>query len=800
MAEELELVKISELPDASNVTATDVFPVVQNNLTKKVTAPIIRKYVVDSLGSAAKASTSDFEPSGSVFEVDQKSQARADEQNKRIDRIEVAAYLLRNNKVFKAYRSKALMLADIANIPSNSLLHVLNDSANNPETNDINGQYHYDGNDFLKLPDYILSLVDAKDNLVRDYVDQKTAQAIQSASFDAQLKADEALEDAKQYSDKKIETIENDFKNIIGHFVVEADSENIYEWKDNAGNVVLALNKKGQLVSYDEDTKRSILLTNQEDIKELQKFVDELNLNNISVLLKLLTTSDSNDLYTFEDSDGNIVLRLTKNGMLRSGQIDGLHNAVDALEYLKKLTKQSDDSKLIRFEDAEKNLLGYVDKFSNWVFNGVDVLNEINELKKFKNKAQAVTALKQIAVKAPESVIQIYLTDIPALPDAKGTVVAGKGEFHFDGQSFSCFVKMEVQGASSASYAKKNWNIAFFSDQALTKALNVKIGDLLPHDELVFKSNWIDHTNIRNAMCYRLWEQFTASRTGYPRLETEKVYIGKTGKDALQNGANGVPRLYSALLYINDEFYGIGSFGTAKKRSNYNIAKNKPKEILIGMDGWNDITNLEVTNPTLYELKAPSSPTADTWAAISNWNAFTQLSDANFTAQAVNYLDKQNAIDFMIFAEFVKCRDVVSQNSAKNFQFISYDGKKFMFMPYDMDTVFGLEWTGAVVYDDTTGSQLVWNEAGSFWRKVKLTYNTDIEARYKQLRNLKIISVENIYNLSTDLFLKYSRDVYDLELARWPVHPSLNITSLEQILTWTKKRIAFLDTYFNYTA
>ena len=583
-------------------------------------------------------------------------------------------------------------------------------------------------------------------------------------------------------------------------YVGSSDSENIYEWKDSTGNVVLALNKKGQLVSYDENTKRSILLTNQEDIKELQKFVDELNLNNISALLKLLATGDSSDLYTFDDNDGNIVLRLTKSGMLRSGQIDGLHNAVDAVEYLKKLTKQSDDSKLIRFEDAEKNLLGCVDKHGNWVFNGIDVLNEIDELKKFKNKSQAVTTLKQIAVKAPESLIQIYLTGLPNLPDAKGIVVTGKGEFHFDGQSFGCYVKLEVQGSSSAFYAKKNWNIAFFSDQALTKEINVKIGDLLPHEELVFKSNWIDHTNIRNAMCYRLWEQFTASRTGYPRLEVEKPYIGKTGKDALQNGANGVPRLYPALLYINNEFYGIGSFGTAKKRGNYNIAKNKPKEILIGMDGWNDITNLEVNNPTLYELKAPSSPTVDTFNAISNWNTFAQLSDTNFATQAVNYLDKQNVIDFMLFAEFVKCSDIVSKNSAKNFQFISYDGKRFMFMPYDMDTVFGLEWTGAVVYDDATGSQLVSNSSGSFWRKVKLTYNADIEARYKQLRDLKIISVENIYNLSTDLSSKYPKDVYDLELGRWPVRPSLNITSLEQILTWTKKRIAFLDTYFNYTA
>ena len=163
---------------------------------------------------------------------------------------------------------------------------------------------------------------------------------------------------------------------LLNQFITSEDSENLYEWKDNAGNVVLALNKKGQLVSYDENTKRSILLTNQEDIKELQKFVDELNLNNISVLLKLLATNDSSDLYTFDDSDGNIVLRLTKSGMLRSGQIDGLHNAIDALEYLKKLTKQSDDSKLIRFEDVNGTLLGYVDKFSNWVFNGVDVLNE----------------------------------------------------------------------------------------------------------------------------------------------------------------------------------------------------------------------------------------------------------------------------------------------------------------------------------------------------------------------------------------------------------------------------------------
>lgn len=196
MTEELVLVKISDLPETAHVAATDIIPVVQNGITKKVPSTGIRKYVTDSLGTAAFSSKNDFEPSGSVLEVDLKSQARADEQNKRIDRIEVAAYLLKNNKVFKAYRTKALMNADLVNIPINSIVTIVSDPLNDPDTNDINGQYHYDGNDFLKLPDDILSLIDVRYNKIeaglKDYADEKATSAIQASSLDAQMKADEA--------------------------------------------------------------------------------------------------------------------------------------------------------------------------------------------------------------------------------------------------------------------------------------------------------------------------------------------------------------------------------------------------------------------------------------------------------------------------------------------------------------------------------------------------------------------------------------------------------------------------------
>ena len=470
---------------------------------------------------------------------------------------------------------------------------------------------------------------------------------------------------------------------------------------------------------------------------------------------------------------------------------------LEAFKDFKQALKQTEDSKLLRFEDAEKNLLGYVDKFNNWVLNGMNINAEINALKSKKSGGAVNSGLKQIALKAPESLIQIYLTEVGDLPTAKGNIITGKAELHVDGQVFTAYINMEVQGSSSAAYAKKNWTFAFFSDRARTKSLDVKIGDLIPHDELVFKSNWIDHTNLRNAGAYRIWESITATRSAYPRLETEIALIGKTGVDALQTGATGVPRLYPAVIYVNDEFYGIGSFGIGKKRANYNIAKNKPTEILIGWEAWNDLTNLDVAVTDKYEFKAPSNPTNQTYNCIRAWNTFASSSKEDFALNAKDHLVKDNIVDFYIFLELLYCDDLVRDNLVYNFLFSSYNGKQFLFMPYDLDTVFGLHWSGSSVVDNTNLSLL---SNDKFFSKVKYTYLSDIQARYTELRNLGVISKSNVYNIATDLSSKYSPEINRTELNKWQNRPSLNITSLEQIISWTEKRIAFLDNHFNYTA
>lgn len=331
--DDLNLIKISDLPPTEHVSAGDVVPVVQNGVTKQVSSSAVRKYVVDSLGSAALAATSDFEPSGSVLEVDLKSQARADAQNERIDRIEVAAYLLRNNKVFKAYRSKALMLADVANIPAQSILTVVSDPNNKPEINDINGQYHWDGNDFFKLPDDILSLIDRKTDAAaidaKEYADQKKIEAVNESEIYADSKAKETSDNANGYAEDLTAQVQKNLDSL--GFIPEVGVSNNFDLAvtDDAGNVALAIKKDSTLKVNDLETSSASIINTDDSIfsfaiidpsgnvgfglkKDSTLKVSDLETSSAS----LIKADDSVFSYVITDSQGNVAFGIRYDGSI----------------------------------------------------------------------------------------------------------------------------------------------------------------------------------------------------------------------------------------------------------------------------------------------------------------------------------------------------------------------------------------------------------------------------------------------------------------------------------------------------
>ena len=404
----------------------------------------------------------------------------------------------------------------------------------------------------------------------------------------------------------------------------------------------------------------------------------------------------------------------------------------------------------------------------------------------------------------PAGIIRISVNSPNGVPPNKA---AGQypttARIDVDGKVISFYSTFEVQGDTSATFPKKNLNITFSSTADRDEDMDLKIGDIIPHDEWTFKSNWIDNTHARQYASFLLWSQMMDSRRGWPKRDIDNCYVGKVGPDGFPTGARAHPIGYPAVLYVNDAFYGIGTLAVGKKKENYNIPKNDPLKIHISMDAntaWVDIKKLSTdAMKAQYSFKAPKTQTAATQAALEAWDAFASSGQADFTANIATKLDKNNAIDFYLLLAVIGATDLWSNDNTKNVQFITWDGVKWFFMPYDLDTTYGLKFDGTTISylpDTVPGTD---RSANLFWMKVRSAYGDDVNQRYGDLRNQGIFSPDNLYFLLKQFQSKYSPDLVKADVEKWPTQPSLNVTSIDQILTWFKARLAYLDTYFTYT-
>lgn len=413
------------------------------------------------------------------------------------------------------------------------------------------------------------------------------------------------------------------------------------------------------------------------------------------------------------------------------------------------------------------------------------------------------TYSEQYTFPKPGNIIKIFVTSPSGVPSSKGA-----GEYYttatidIDGEILNIpYSSISVQGDSSAAYPKKNLNIGLYIDDKYDDLFTLKIGDCLPHDEWVFKANWIDHTNLRNLMSYHLWERMMASRDGWPKRDIDNYYVGKTGLEEMDTRATGYPVGYPCVMYVNGDFYGTGALAIGKKKENYNIPKNNAEKIMIVMGGWKSITtmydNAHITDSDTIEIKAPKTVSGETLGYLQAWDTFANLAQADFTQQAPEHLDTRNVVDFYLLLAVVGATDLFAGNSAKNAIFYTWDGTKWYFGPYDLDTTYGLHYNGTQI--SYAANSAPKTDSGTFWKKILVTYADELAARYAELRDKDIFSVNCLYDIATELTSKYTHELDSAEINTWPTKPSLTVTSRDQIFGWFKDRLAYLDSKFNYT-
>ena len=134
----------------------------------------------------------------------------------------------------------------------------------------------------------------------------------------------------------------------------------------------------------------------------------------------------------------------------------------------------------------------------------------------------------------PAGIIRISVNSPGGVPPNKN---AGQypttARLDVDGKVISFYSTLEVQGATSAFFPKKNLNITFSSTADRDGDMDLKIGDIIPHDEWMFKANWIDNTHSRQYASFLLWSQMMDSRRGWPKRDIDNCYVGKVGPDGV---------------------------------------------------------------------------------------------------------------------------------------------------------------------------------------------------------------------------------------------------------------------------
>lgn len=449
---------------------------------------------------------------------------------------------------------------------------------------------------------------------------------------------------------------------------------------------------------------------------------------------------------------------------------------------------------------------------------------------------------ESLAIPEPRCAV-VNISGIDAMPTSKTVELNAVMEFwDLQGNYFSKNITCAAQGNSSMGYVKKNVKFDLLNNNG--SEFELKIGDWVAQDGFHLKAYYTDFFRGVAVASYKFWDEVMTHNTERPHVKALYADDVKDLTLQLDTGALCHPDGFPCLVYLNGEFYGIFAWQIKKQRKNYRMDKSTVEHIHI--DGtlytqyfWNGVINwtvFEIRNPNKlytmdgkkYDGDAPRELIDETsekydpdnkdhkrtakvkryiQALVQNFSELKTLytaytrsrTDGNLAAVKAKYeeiFDWENQRDYLIFSDIIKNSD----GFGKNWQWTTYDGVKWYVNAYDLDMSYGGDWQGRYITAPLTDHITTSTAIPTGY--IPLLYNTELEARYAELREAGIIDVEHIASKLKDWCGRIGTGNYELEYEKWPNSPCiLNYTdSLARVKSWLETEIANMDTVYHYVS
>lgn len=399
----------------------------------------------------------------------------------------------------------------------------------------------------------------------------------------------------------------------------------------------------------------------------------------------------------------------------------------------------------------------------------------------------------------------------PKLPTTKQDDIEAEIEYNDkDGNYFRKPVILNSQGSSSMSYIDKKTgekgNIAI----DINDGSEIKFGDFPAQDSFHLKKYYIDAFRGQCIVSYWLMEQVYKSRPIGQQYPYEYSYSNVSTTDGLGDvkkdfftGAKCHPDGFPIVItWVNsntneETWIGIYAWNLKKSKEVYYADKKKAENIILdGEIGYNTLFGNSV-NWNAFEIRNPKSLIdidgnkydGDNPKELSNTDPlskkvkeyilrFVGLTDKIENADAQqrksifeDYINISPTIDYFLVSQVIYNFD----GFYKNWIWLGYDGKKICPSLYDADSVFGSFWNGTYVIKESSVEGIL---NGSPLYRLYECFETEINTRYKELRDKGIFTTENIVNLLESWISSIGYDNFKKEFTKYNETPSFRESNI----------------------
>ena len=565
---------------------------------------------------------------------------------------------------------------------------------------------------------------------------------------------------------------------------VEQNEEFFALWLDAANHVLLGIRRDGEIIGeiHAVNALKQVISQLQSDLASLQEKLGTID-TNLKELLDVFSLQENPEYLAVEkDADGKI---------LSSTNPDGshyIHNAKSETIPTEFEHIEDPEGRMEITTDAEEKVMSYRDSSGKKHEHDMQVTNlDVSKINLQGNSANdIVDALKANDFKldipsdfSKDSYIELPIPRIaaqvrlyaPKLPTTKQDDIEAEIEYNDkDGNYFRKPIILNAQGSSSMNYYVKNMAIDINDDS------KIKFGDFPSQDSFHLKKYYIDVFRGQCIVGYWLMEQVYQTRPvgkRYPYEVLSKAYSPYTGngkaEEDFYTGSKCHPDGFPIVItWINtqtneEKKMGVYAWNLKKSKEVYHADKKTPENIILdgvirnntlfgGTVNW---TQFEIRNPKslididgnkydgdnpkeLSETDKNSKKVKDYLVRLSGVKA--ALTENNTKETFEKYFIAESFIDYFVISQVLYHLD----GFGKNWIWCTWDGLHWTPTLYDVDSILGAYWNGTFVIPNSDKNTIL--GVGSVLG-LETLYADEIKARYKQLRDSNIFSVDNIINL-----------------------------------------------------